>query len=288
MPRALITSRWARWLAGSLLCGVVAAILAAAARDHWGARKVFGNAEAAWDRGELPESRPLLFREVAERHPDHRLAPEALFRLGRGTYLFLDDPREAVVVLRALARREECRGLGAAGAEAARGNLRGAPGGLPPGNRGVPADDRPRRARPRATTRRSSPSRVARSRSGITTRRAPSTSCSLERYPESDLKPRALAGIANAWYVTGRFGQAVELYHQAQREARDPALAAEAGFGVATSLEEAGDLGRRARAVRTRAVGLPEPRPGRAADRPRPRAHRPAGGHAVPSRNERE
>ena len=64
----------------------------------------------------------------------------------------------------------------------------------------------------------------------------------LERYPESQLKPRALAGIANAWYVTGHFGQAVKLYRQAQQESRDPALAAEAGFGVATSLEEAGDI----------------------------------------------
>ena len=51
MPRSLISSRWARWLAGSLVCGVAAAVLVAAARDHWGARRAFGNAEAAWDRG---------------------------------------------------------------------------------------------------------------------------------------------------------------------------------------------------------------------------------------------
>jgi TolA-binding protein len=64
----------------------------------------------------------------------------------------------------------------------------------------------------------------------------------LERYPESALRPRALAGIATTWYVTGRFGQAVKAYRQALEETRDPALAAEAGFGIATSLEEAGDL----------------------------------------------
>jgi tetratricopeptide (TPR) repeat protein len=64
----------------------------------------------------------------------------------------------------------------------------------------------------------------------------------LERYPESPLKPRVLAGIANAWYVTGHFGQAVKYYQQAQQVSGDPSLSAEAGFGVATSLEEAGDL----------------------------------------------
>ena len=110
----------------------------------------------------------------------------------------------------------------------------------------------------------------------------------LERNPESVLKPRALAGIANAWYVTGRFGLAVKFYRQAQQESRDPALAAEAGFGVATSLEETGDLaGALAQFERVRSAypnpGLVEQRIARARERIAQQ-----GGRAAASRNERE
>jgi TolA-binding protein len=240
MPRSLITSRWARRLAGSLVCGVILAAGVATARYHWGARRAFENAEAAWVGGDYRRA-ATLFREVAERYPEHRLAPEALFRLGRGTYLFLNDPREAVLVLRALVRREDS-GPWARQAqqllgeifEVRQGDCRQA---IVEYQRMISLD-------PRGEGNDGAQFAVARCSFalGDHDQARAEYELLLERYPESVLKPRALAGIANAWYVAGRFGMAVKLYRQAQQESRDPALAAEAGFGVATSLEEAGDL----------------------------------------------
>lgn len=286
MPRSLIASRWARWLAGSLAVGVLAAVLVTTARDHWGARRAFGNAEAAWDRGDYRSS-AALFRELTERYPDHRLAPEALFRLGRASYLFLNDPREAVVVLRALARRE---GSGAWARRAQQllgeifemrqGDCRQA---IVEYQRMIGLD-------PRGEGNDAAQFAVARCSFalGDYDQARAEYELLLERYPESALKPQALAGIANAWYVTGRFGQAVKLYQQAQRESRDPALAAEAGFGIATTLEEAGDLpGALAQFERVRSTypnpGLVDQRIGRARERIAQQ-----GGQTAPSRNERE
>ncbi len=286
MPHSLIRSRWARWLAGSLVVGVVGALLLAAARDHWGARRVFGEAEEAWDRGDYRRA-ASLFRDVAERYPDDRLAPEALFRLGRGTSLFLNDPREAVLVLRALARRENA-GAWARRAqqllgeifEVRQGDCRQA---IVEYQRMISLD-------PRGEGNDAAQFAVARCSFalGDFDQARAEYEVLLERYPESSLRPRALSGIANAWYVAGSFGQAVKYYQQAQREARDPALAAEAGFGVATSLEEAGDLaGALAQFERVRSTypnpGLVEQRIGRARERIARQ-----GGRAVPSRDERE
>ena len=80
----------------------------------------------------------------------------------------------------------------------------------------------------------------------------------------------------------------MKLYRRRSSESRDPALAAEAGFGVATSLEEAGDLaGALEQFERVRSTypnpGLVEQRIARARERIAQQ-----GGRAVPSRNERE
>ena len=286
MPRSLIASRWARWLAGSLAVGVVVAVLATTAREHWGAQRSFENAEAAWDRGDY-RSAVALFREVAERYPEHRLAPEALFRLGSGTYLFLDDPREAVLVLRELARRERS-GAWARRAqqllgeifEVRQGDCRQA---IVEYQRMISLD-------PRGEGNDAAQFAVARCSFalGDYDQARAEYEVLLERYPASALRPRALAGIANAWYVTGRFGQAVKYYQLAQQASGDPALAAEAGFGVATSLEEAGDLvGALAQFERVRSTypnpGLVEQRIVRARQRIAQQ-----GGLAVPSKNQGE
>jgi len=286
VARSLIASRWARRLAGSLVVGVMLAVLVATAREHWGAQRAFGNAEAAWDRGDYQRA-AALFREVAERYPDHRLAPEALFRLGRGTYLFLNDPREAVLVLRALARRESS-GVWARRAqqllgeifEVRQGDCRQA---IVEYQRLISLD-------PRGEGNDEAQFAVARCSFalGDYDQARAEYELFLERYPESVLKPRVLAGIANAWYVTGNFGQAVKLYQQAQQESRDPALAAEAGFGIATSLEEAGDLaGALAQFERVRSSypnpGLVDQRIARARERIARQ-----GGRAAASHNERE
>ena len=286
MPRSLITSRWALLLAGSLVCGVIVAALVATARYHWGARQAFENAEAAWDGGDYRRA-ASLFREVAERYPDHRLAPEALFRLGRGTSLFLNDPREAVLVLRALVRRKNAgpwarqaqRLLGEI-FEVRQGDCRQA---IVEYQRMISLD-------PRGEGNDEAQFAVARCSFalGDYDQARAEYELLLERYPESVLKPRALAGIANAWYVTGRFSLAVKLYRQAQQESRDPALAAEAGFGVATSLEETGDLaGALAQFERVRSAypnpGLVEQRIARARERIAQQ-----GGRAAASRNERK
>jgi TolA-binding protein len=240
VPQRLIFSRWSRRLVASLAAGVAVALVAVAAFEHFGARRLFGNAEAAWDRGDY-RTAAALFREVADRHPGHRLAPEALFRLGRARYLFLDDPREAVLGLRALARREGS-GVWARRAqrllgeifEVRQGDCRQA---IVEYQRLIGLD-------PRGEDNDEAQFAIARCSFalGEYDQARAEYELLLERYPESALKPRALSGIANAWYVTGRFTQAVKLYRQAQQESRDPALVAEAGFGIATSLEEAGDL----------------------------------------------
>jgi TolA-binding protein len=219
---------------------VLVALLAAAARDHWGAQRTFRSAEAAWEQGDYRRS-AALFREVAERHPEHRLAPEALFRLGRVTYLSLNDPREAIRVLRPLARggadgpwaRRAQQQLGEI-FEVRLGDCRQA---IVEYQRMISLD-------PRGEGSDGAQFAVARCSFslGDYDQARSEYELLLERYPDSGLRPRALAGIANTWYVAGHFAQAVKLYGQAEREARDPALAAEAGFGVATSLEEAGDL----------------------------------------------
>jgi TolA-binding protein len=240
VPHRLISSRWARRLAASLVVGVAVAVLVAVARDHWGARRAFDNAEAAWDRGEYRQA-VALFRDMAERYPNHRLAPEALYKGGRGTDLFLNDPREAVLVLRALARRENA-GAWARRAqqllgeifEVRQGDCRQA---IVEYQRMISLD-------PRGPGNDEAQFAVARCSFalGDYDQARAEYELLLERYPESDLKARALAGVANAWYVTGHFDRAVKLYRQAQQESREPELAAEAGFGVATSLEEAGDI----------------------------------------------
>lgn len=236
----MIRSRWAGRLAGSLAGGVVVALLVSAGRDHWGAQRTFRAAEAAWEQGDYRRS-AALFSEVAERHPGHKLAPEALFRLGRVTYLFLNDPREAVRSLRQLSRHEGA-GPWARSAqqllgeifEVRQGDCRQA---IVEYQRMISLD-------PRGAQNDEAQFAVARCSFtlGDYDQARSEYELLLELYPESPLRPRALAGIANTWYVTGRFGQAVKLYRQAQQEARDPALAAEAGFGIASSLEEAGDL----------------------------------------------
>lgn len=240
MARDLITSRWVRWSAASFAGGALVALLVAVAGDHWGAQRTFRKAAAAWERGDYREA-SMLFKRVVEGYPDHRLAPEAAYRLGRVTYLFLKDPREAVLVLRDLARRENA-GPWARGAqqllgeifEVSQGDCRQA---IVEYQRMISLD-------PRADGNDAAQLAVARcsfSLGDYEQARA-EYELLLERYPDSRLRARALAGIANVSYVNGRFGQAVAFYRQVQKEAGDPGLAAEAGFGVATSLEEAGDL----------------------------------------------
>ena len=286
MKRDLLTSRWARRLAGSLACGVAVALLVAAGRDHWGAQRAFSRAETAWEQGDYRRS-ATLFREVAERHPGHRLAPEALFRLGRVTYLFLNDPREAVRVLRLLSRREgagpwarRAQQLLGEIFEVRQGDCRQA---IVEYQRMISLD-------PRGEGNDEAQFAVARCSFalGDYDQARSEYELLLERYPESALRPKALAGIANTWYVTGRFGQAVKLYRQVAEEARDPALAAEAGFGVATALEEAGDLaGALVQFERVRSTypnpGVVEQRIARARERISQQ-----GGRGAPPGNERE
>jgi TolA-binding protein len=222
------------------VAGLATALVVAAGREHWGAQRTFGRAEAAWEGKQYRES-AVLFREVAERYPAHRLAPEALFRLGRVNYLFLNDPREAVRVLRALSRsevagpwaRQAQRLLGEI-FEVRQGDCRQA---IVEYQRMISLD-------PRGEGNDEAQFAVARCSFalGDFDQARSEYELLLERYPESALRAKALAGIANSWYVTGRFSQAVRLYREALEAAEDPALAAEAGFGIASSLEEAGDL----------------------------------------------
>ncbi len=238
--RWLITSRWARRLAASLAAGLAAAVLVALAAEHLGARRLFDRAEAAWQAGEY-RAAAALFAQVAARHPRHRLAPEALFRLGRLRHLFLNETGEAVHVLRELARREDA-GPWARQAQRLLGEIFEVRQGdcrqaiveyqrmisLDPGGEG---NDEAQLAVARCSFALGD-FEQARSEYELL----------LERHPESTLRPQGLMGIANTWYVTGHFDQAVAFYRQAGAASADAVVKAEAGFGVATALEEAGDL----------------------------------------------
>jgi TolA-binding protein len=286
VPRSLIASRWTRRLAASLAAGVVAAALLVVAGEQWLARRSFERAVAAAEAGDYRAAADG-FKKLVERHPGHALAPEALYRLGRTTYLFLDDPGEAVHVLRTLARRADAgpwarRAQQLLGEifEVRQGDCRQA---IVEYQRMISLD-------PRGADNDVAQFAVARCSFalGDYDQARAEYELLLERYPESGLRAQALAGAANAWYVTGRFAQAVKLYRQALAETKDPALAAEAGFGIATSLEEAGDLaGALAQFERVRTTypnpGLVEQRIARARDRIAQQ-----GGRAGATRNERE
>jgi TolA-binding protein len=264
----------------------VAAALLVVAGEHWRARRSFQRAVAAAEAGDY-RAAAEGYQRLAERHPGSALAPEALYRLGRTTYLFLDDPGEAVHVLRTLARRPDAgpwarRAQQLLGEifEVRQGDCRQA---IVEYQRMISLD-------PRGADNDAAQFAVARCSFalGDYDQARAEYELLLERYPESALRAQALAGAANAWYVTGRFGQAVKLYREALAATRDPALAAEAGFGVATSLEEAGDLaGALEQFERVRASypnpGLVEQRIARARDRIAQQ-----GGRSGATRNERE
>ncbi|HWR97606.1 MAG TPA: tetratricopeptide repeat protein [Candidatus Methanoperedens sp.] len=240
MVRWLISSRWTRRLAGSLAAGVAAAFLLVLAGERWGAHRLFQRAAAAAERGEHRLA-ATLYAEIRERYPDHPLAFEALFQLGRTASLFLDDQAEAIRALRLLTRGA-ADGPSALRAQRLLGEIFETRQGdcrqaiveyqrlisLDPDGEG------------------SDEARFAVARCSFTLGDFEQARADfeqlLERGPAGPLRARALLGVANAWYVTGRYPQALQRYREALAAAPDPALAAEAGFGAASALEESGDL----------------------------------------------
>jgi TolA-binding protein len=242
VARSLITSRWARRLAASLGAGGALALLVVLGFSEWGAKRAFERADEAWESGDYRRA-VEGFAHVAQEYPRHALAPEALFRVGRINYLFLRDVGEAVHVLRDLAK-DPAAGPWAVRAQRLLGEIfeqrqedyRQAIVEyqrlitLNPGGEG---NDEAQFAVARCYFKLEDFDQ-ARAEYEVL----------LDRYPESGLRLAALLGIANAHYVAGRHAPAVKYYRQVMAEAKekDAELAAEAGFGVASSLEETGDL----------------------------------------------
>ncbi len=275
-------SRWARRLAAGMACGMAAAALFAFADRRFGPGRAFHRAEAAWEDGDYRRA-AALFQRTADRYPDHPLAPEALYRVGRVTYLFLRDVPEAVHVLRAVARR---RDAGAWGREAQRllgeifeqrqGDCRQA---IVEYQRYIQMD-------PGGEGNDTAQLAVARCSFllGEFDQARAEYETLLERYPESALRAEAHAGVGAAAAVTGRTGLALEAYRRARAEAADAALAAEAAFGIAAALEASGDLAGALAAYEEALGGHPNPaiverRAAQVRDRMRRQGPRTGGAH---------
>lgn len=255
--RSLLGSRWVRRLTASLAIGVALALLAAAFGLRWGAWRTWARAEEAWERGEYRRAAEL-FQKMADAYPDEERAAEALFRVGRINYLFLGEVPEAVHVLRSLARREDggtwaLRSQLLLGEifEVRQGDCRQAIVeyqrfiGM---NRGGEGNDEAQLAVARCSFAIGEYEQARAEYENL-----------LERYPDSPLRQRALAGAAGAHSVTGRPGLAIRAYREVLAAGPDPVLAAEARFGIASALEESGDLAGALAELEAARDGYPNP-----------------------------
>lgn len=216
------------------------AVLSMFAAGEWSARRGFRRAEAFWEQGDYRRAGEQ-FQQMAQDHPRHSLAPEALFRVGRINYIFLRNASEAVHVLRIVAK-DPMAGPWAARAQRLLGEIfelrqedyRQAIVDYQrfiSVNSGGEGNDEAQFAVARCYFKLED-FEQARGEYEVL----------LERYPDSALRVRALEGIANAYYVTGRYELAAKTYRQIMVEAEDGNVEAEACFGVASSLEMSGDL----------------------------------------------
>ena len=224
----------------SLAAAVAGALVLFAAGHRYGVKKNYSRAEAAWEAGDYRRAIDL-YQTVVDDYPSDPLAGQAAYRAGSTYYLFLGKERKAVLAFRELIRKAP----GSSWGIKAQGEL------------GYIFEHRLEDYRQaiveyeRVLGIASSPAEkeeaqlsVARCyfKMGDYLQAREEYEVFLEQFPESGLTNRALTGVASCYYVNRLYQSAIKYYRMAYRESGDDQLKAEAGFGIAVSLEEAGEL----------------------------------------------
>lgn len=240
MLQWVTTSRWPRLLALSIAVAVTGALIAFTAGHRYRVKRIFADAEKKWEEAEYSQA-VELYESLVEEYPHDPLADRAQYQAGSIYYLFLLKEREAIQTFRGLIRRNpssrwsvKAQGLLGEIYEKRLGDFRQALVeyqrliNLAPGGEEA---DKAQLAAARCYFRLGD-FRQAREEYQI----------HLENYPDSPRRDRALAGVANCYYVRRAYPQAIRYYRMVASESSDAQMLAEAGFGIASSLEESGNL----------------------------------------------
>jgi tetratricopeptide (TPR) repeat protein len=237
----LRTSRWPRLLGLSLAVAAIAAIFIFTAGHRYRVGKTFTRAEKSWEDGRYQEAIDA-YLALVEEYPDDPLADQAQFQVGNTYYLFLQKDRQAIRTFRDLIRRDPASpwSLVAQGLLGEIYEKR-----LEDYHQAVIEYRRRIHLSPGDEGSDEAQLGVARCyfSLGDFERAREEYGLHLERYPDSPRRDRALAGVANSYYVTRAYQSAIRYYREAAAASDDRRLQSEAGFGIASCLEEGGDLG---------------------------------------------
>lgn len=240
MGRWLTTSKWPRLLAVSLAVAVIAAVGIFTAGHRHRLQGSFREAGRLWDEGDYGKAN-VLYQRLVDDYPDNELSHQAQFQIGTSYYLFLQKDREAIGTFRDLIRRAPASPYSVK-AQRLLGEIYEKRLGdyqqaiveyqrlIQMARGGMEADE--------------GQLAVARGyfRLGDIDQARVEYEVHLERFPESPNSDRALAGIANCYYVRRAYGSAIRYYRRVMAQTADSNMRSEAGFGIAISLEEAGEL----------------------------------------------
>lgn len=240
MLQWLRTSRWPRLLGLSLVVAVTAAIFIFTAGHRYRVRKTFTRAEKSWESGSYQEA-VEAYLALVEEYPDDPLADQAQFQVGNTYYLFLQKDRQAIRTFRDLIRRDPASSWSLI-AQGLLGKIYEKR--LEDYHQAIIEYQRRIHLSPGDEGSDLAQLGVARCyfSLGDFERSREEYQLHLERYPASPRRDRALAGVANSYYVTRAYQSAIRYYREAAASG-DSRLRSEAVFGIASCLEEGGDLG---------------------------------------------
>jgi TolA-binding protein len=227
-------------LAISVLVAVgAAALLSVAGRRHR-LQGSFREAGRLWDAGDYREA-IVLYQGIVDDFPGEEISHRAQYQIGMSYYLFLQKEREAIRTFRELVRRVP-ESPYSVKAQMHLGEIYEKRLGdyqqaiveyqrlIHMSREGLQADE----------------GQLAVARCyfhlGDIDQAREEYEVHLERFPESPNSARALSGIGNCYYVRRAYGSAIRYYRRVVDETEDGRLRTEAVFGIATSLEEAGEL----------------------------------------------
>ncbi len=238
MRRWLATSRWPRFLGLSLALAVVGALLLFTVGHRYRVKRSYAVAEKNWEEGNYRKA-VELYQAVLDEHPSDPLAGQAHFRIGNTYYLFLRQEREAILTFRDLTKKDPSGPWGLR-AQKKLGEI--FEKGLEDYRQAIVEYQRLMNLSPSAAESEEAQLAVARCyfKLGDFTQAREEFEIFLERYPGSPRRDRALDGLASTCYVTRRYQSAITYYRRVIDESQDQGLRAEAGFGIASCLEEAG------------------------------------------------
>jgi TolA-binding protein len=236
----LATSRWPRLLGLSLVLAVVGAILLFTVGHRYRVKRSYAVAEKNWEEGNYRKA-VELYQAVLDEYPSDPLAGQAHFRIGTTYYLFLQQEREAILAFRDLTKTDPSGSWGRK-AQKKLGEI--FENRLQDYRQAVVEYQRLINLSPSVDESEEAQLAVARCyfKLGDFTQAREEYEIFLERYPGSPRRDRALDGLASTCYVTRRYQSAITYYRMVISESKDPELRAEAGFGIASCLEEAGSL----------------------------------------------